>query len=571
MGKLLSIEIGELEMKVCVLRQKGKSKGVVLKSFTMEIPKGAVTATELFEIDTIGYELRQTLKRHKIRAKECIVTINSTQVYGRYITVPKQKNDSQTLAILKAKAETESIFPITLEGSVLSYLKLGTEMVSFEEEEIEDETNTKKVKKKKKVNKVEMQRLLAYMAPESLVKSVIELTKFAKLQLIGIEYSGNAVCQYINAKEKSGSYVVVHINDTNAIFSAVEDRVIYYQRHTDYGFKSFTRNIVEEHDKFGVDTIQDALDLIEDTNFLDKENHTMLDALADALVPVNEDDVNHIQSMLIDEVLSFFDSVQSFITQCRTNGNNPTKIILVNEREGFTDIVESLEYTVSLSVEVFSMSSYIRNVSDNKFLVPLSALVNPINFNIAENAKVKRDRAIRRIIFFEGIVAIWIGVLYVGYSYIQYQSAETVNEEYRLKIQEASEAQAIYQNYMLSEINKEKVVEFEDRATTVLNDLDKIIERLEDALPQDRVMMEALAGSETSISFSVQCDSKDTVVKLIQELEKIEYFAEVQYNGVSEAESDEFATGRSVTISLTCILQEYDENAIIEQEEPVNE
>ena len=63
-----------------------------------------------------------------------------------------------------------------------------------------------------------------------------------------------------------------------------------------------------------------------------------------------------------------------------------------------------------------------------------------------------------------------------------------------------------------------------------------------------------------SLSFTVMADSKDTFAALLEDLYKFEEFENVEISGVTEAESDDFKSGVTVTGAITCSFKQEEED-----------
>ena len=95
--------------------------------------------------------------------------------------------------------------------------------------------------------------------------------------------------------------------------------------------------------------------------------------------------------------------------------------------------------------------------------------------------------------------------------------------------------------------------------------------QIESVIPVNKAKVDSISFSETGVSMSGTADSKTTVAKLLEGLQSISYFQQtttdideegnevekvtksnIEFSSVSESESKDYATGKSVSWSVNC-------------------
>lgn len=116
--KLLTIEMNTSDIKICDLVYSKGNPTEVVNYVTVPMPADCITSKDIFELDTIAYEIKKALLENKIKTKNCIFVVNSSDIHGREMFIPPQKTIAQHIEVIKAKAEQIQSFllisPITL-------------------------------------------------------------------------------------------------------------------------------------------------------------------------------------------------------------------------------------------------------------------------------------------------------------------------------------------------------------------------------------------------------------------------------------------------------------------------
>jgi type IV pilus assembly protein PilM len=607
--KLLCIELTSLDLRVCEVQLNTKSKEtILLKHFSIPTTN-MIGDDEIYEVDTLSYSLMEKLKENEIKTKKCIVSINSNHIYSRNVTVPYQRTSQELLSLVTAKVENDDIFSAAdLAKSITTYSIL--EQIAREVVEEETEENTEeKPKKKKKAKAIFDYNVMLYNAPSDLIKDIVTLTKSCKLQLQAVNYSGNSIYQYMRVKHNKGTYLTVYLNDTNAIMSVIKDGIMVSQKTDDFSYVKVCKKLIEHQDVTRCSSVEECFKFFNDVKFFEEDY-----ILDDELTETQKDTFYYMRNEIFDDILGFFDVVKAYLTSVRNTMPVDSVIYICNSEE-FPDLTESIQVNLGIAVNknvtvekvVEEITNQIaeevtelvensepekpkgvekkpkkdkkektpkpkkekkpKKIDETVALIDESmptALINciygcisPINFNIEDANRQTENIRIRQYTIFGVILTLWMSALYTGYNIITLSNLSTENKKLENDILAANEAQQVYNTYALSTYTLDTVTAFDDTSSTVLNEIDLVIEKLEKAVPTNKLHIDNLSCTIDSISMTIRADSKDTVAYFIENLEAIEYFDSIDVSSVSESISESgsestFASGREVSTSVLC-------------------
>ena len=637
--KLLSIECGFDVIKIVELEYNSRKKNSVKidNIICLATPKGAVTQTGLYELETLALSIKTALTENKIKTKDCIFIINSENIHARRVTIPSQPNTIKLLEVLKATVEDSKVFPIDLQGNILSYVELekiqinkddntdskaskdkslvGSKEDSISVENIDDileveefddidDSNTstsqnksKKAKntKKPKANKpkaqknvVYQQSVMGFIAPESFIKSYLELGNMLNLRIKSIDYSGNSVYNFIATKDlyRTGSFLVVHITDYNCIMTTIQDGIMIGQRSTEYCYGHFANLLLSRNKLFdNVSTVDEVFQYFTKMDFFNMSDKD-IDALP--LTDLDKEDYAKIRDDVEDSFINLFNRISSFINQYRTTYNkNIDRIIFVNERESFPDISESIRVNTGIETETLHITDDIFDInrSNTQILVyddakakytisseefnlisvigSLGSYINSVNFNILDS-EFQRNKEITN----RACVGILLGVATICVAYglhmlYDYANVMGKNQKLKIDISNATQAQEIYNNFIESDYARESIETFEAQNITKLNELDIIFDNIENVVPTGLIEITSIVCDEDTITLSITAKDKDAVGQFVQSLETIQYFAKYDEEGIETTGNvdivsmvDSYTTDdtveREITTTIVC-------------------
>ena len=262
-NRVLGIEIGQNLTRVVEIDYKTKNPKVhSMFSFPTPpemIDDGVVHADSIFRS-----MLYSKIKEKKINTNKVVFTLNSTRIASREMELPLVK-EKQIKNILQMNAS--DYFPVDL-----SQYKLVHEVI----EKI-DKPEEKKM------------RLSVIAIPNEIISSYEELAADCRLQIVALDYSGNAIKQLMLREIPGDIKATIKIDETISTITVMDGDIIKLQRNVNYGLADAIEEI-QDSELFGEYlSFTDAVDVA--------RRKTCLELKSDVIQPEIEnaerDDMGH--------------------------------------------------------------------------------------------------------------------------------------------------------------------------------------------------------------------------------------------------------------------------------------
>lgn len=565
MSSILSIEIDANVVKISELKVTKKTvKPVNFCSFPTNIKH--ITDTEVYEADALGFAISENMKKAGMKSKNAIFIINTSSINGRFLTVPFSNKESEVIKMLTSTAERDNIFPVDLKTVILTYTDL-------EVRKIEEDAYDKNGNLKPKKNVIKYLDTMTYVAPKSLIYGIQTVAKNAHLNAMAIEYKGNSLYQYMARHISKSDYMFVDINNTNTIIGIVDDTILQSIRVLDFNYNTFVEPLLGATKLFGLETFDDCLSFINKYNLLDLEDKSVY--TYKEYTDFDKEDIDNIRQQLIDSITAMFGEVNTFIGQYRQTGKTVNELLVINENKDFPSLIESFEFNTRLKTTDFFQdivkSPLFNDYPNEVIFTSFCGALKYLNFNIEETNRRKRREQSQRVSIYMLVLSVFCVLGYVGYTIIDFTDAQNKNVQLQGQLREAQEAQTLYQKYMNLCNAEDTLNDLEKNSAPVLNSYSDIMNKIEDIIPVNKVKVDSISFSETGVAMSGTADSKTTVAKLLEGLQGISYFQQtttdydengnevekvtgynIEFSSISESESDDYATGISVSWSVNC-------------------
>ena len=581
MSNILSIEIDANVVKISELKVTKKTvKPVNFCSFPTSIKH--VTDTEVYEADSLGFAISENMKKAGMKGKNAIFIINTSSINGRFLTVPWSNKESEVIKMLTSTAERDNVFPVDLKTVILTYTDL-------EIRKIEEDAYDKNGNPKPKKNVIKYLDTMTYVAPKGLIQGIQTVAKNAHLSAMAIEYKGNSLYQYMARHVRKSDYMFVDINNTNTIIGIVDDTILQSIRVLDFNYNTFVEPLLGATKLFGLESFDDCMAFINKYNLLDLEDKSVY--TYKEYTDFDKEDIDNIRQQLINSITAMFGEVNTFIGQYRQTGKTVNELLVINENRDFPSLIESFEFNTRLKTTDFFKDIVTSNLfldyQNEMTFTSFCGALKYINFNIEETTRQKRREQSQRISMYMLILSVICMLGYVGYTIIDFTDAQNKNMRLQGQLREAQEAQTLYQKYMNLCTSLDSLTEFDKEANPILNSYPDIMNQIESVIPVNKAKVDSISFSETGVSMSGTADSKTTVAKLLEGLQSISYFQQtttdideegnevekvtksnIEFSSVSESESKDYATGKSVSWSVNCNFPTEEEEDYSEEDYP---
>ena len=574
-NRVLGIEIGQNLTRVVEIDYKTKNPKVhSMFSFPTPpemIEDGVVHADSMFRS-----MLYSKIKEKKINTNKAVFVLNSTRIASREMELPLVK-EKQIKDLLQMNAS--DYFPVDL-----SQYKLVHEVI----EKI-DKPEEKKM------------RLSVIAIPNEIILSYEELAADCRLQIVALDYSGNAIKQLMLREIPGDIKATIKIDETISTITVMDGDMIKLQRNVNYGLADAIEEI-QDSELFGEYlSFTDAVDVA--------RRKTCLELKSDVIQPEIEnterDDMGHeidserfkklranVNYTLANLVSSLGRVVDYY--QSRNVDRPIDRIFLVGLGADFSGLskllTNELNYKV-IPLQQFDGISVAKNINlaetkiaeffncvgatlkplpitdekkakGNIFTTPIGGMKNipmeqevqpplgpdgqPLPMPEGMEAKKGASLGIPLIILGVCVVA---SVGMIAYSIFSNLVLTSDNMALKGRVSDLSYAQNIYDVYNQTKSDYEWTKLLQDASSNKNDEIVSFIDELEKKLPSD-ARIDNMSVTTDGVSMTISQSSKDVAADVITQLRT---FDSIMVSNVSTITDDTDETGASnVQFTVDC-------------------
>ncbi|MGB7606078.1 MAG: type IV pilus assembly protein PilM [Lutisporaceae bacterium] len=278
---VISIDIGSCKTKIVLGRQES-SLGLVIveKAFVLDTPKGCINDGKLFMTNEgtklLKQSILQVLSQYKIKTKDAIFTIQSTNIIRRELEIPRVKNSELENMI---KYEIEQYLPIDLNEYIVVQ---------------------KLVEDKKDSNNNKMRILIAAM-PKELTAEYLKLTNILELSPIALDINSNSITKLFtkNQSINDQSYdidktiALIDLGYSNINISIVSGGLFQFSKLIPYGGSELTAAVAKAFD-ISIEESQKKINLEADLSVKIEEGEVSLNAILSDIIYMWNDDLERV-------------------------------------------------------------------------------------------------------------------------------------------------------------------------------------------------------------------------------------------------------------------------------------
>mgnify|MGYP005763511731 FL=1 len=448
-----------------------------------------------------------------ISNRNAIFVLSSTKIVNREVMIPFVK-ENKIRGIINSNSQ--EYFPVNIEDYVVSHSVLET---------VTDEENNKQI------------RVLAVAAPAHMVKSYYELGALAGLNVVSLDYIGNAMFQLIKTQTvQNATTMVIQLGSESTVLNIVQGENLLLQRTVPYGTNSVVNVVMDEK---GVDATT-AMTLLQN----------------DRLITVDYDDnettgafrylVNN-----IGRVMDFYASKNPdkpiedvFLTGdgALIRGIDGLFKVQLNVSTRIMDTLYNIKFDPSIDLKVYNPVYLV---------TPIGAAFAPMGFALADigvQTAAKKEGSIAPFVALVAIAAIGAAGM-AFYSINKKNTVTEKKEQLEADIARVSDIEEIINQYNEAE-SKYNDIESMYYATYVLNEnARQFISELEKKMPSE-ITISSFSTSDAGVTRPCTSTSYDAIADFIMQLKTIDcvdnaYVANISKN-VDEAGQETYTFSVSV-------------------------
>ena len=518
-NKVLSIDITNESITIIELTASAKKQTMIHNIIIFETPEDSYEDGILKEPEKIAEAITQQLMARGINNKNAIFVLSSTKIVNREVMIPFVP-EKKIRGIINSNSS--EYFPVNIEDYVVSHSVLET---------VTDEENNKQL------------RVLAVAAPQHMVKSYYDLGQMAGLNVVALDYIGNAMLQLIKTQtNQNTTTMVIQLGSESTVLNIVQGDNLLLQRTVPYGTNSVVNVVMDDK---GVDATT-AMTLLQN----------------DRLITVDFDD-NEVTGAFrylinnIGRVMDFYASKNPdkpiedvFLTGdgALIRGIDGLFKVQLNVSTRIMDTLYNIKFDPSIDLKVYNPVYLV---------TPIGAAFAPMGFEIldASQAVAKKEGSLTPFIALVAVAAIGAA----GMAFYSINKKNTVTEkrdQLEADIARVSDIEDIIDAY---DDAQAKYTDMESMYYTTyqLNEnAREFISELEAKIPT-AVVVTGFTSNNNGVSMPCTSTSYDAIADFIMQLKTIDCVDNAYVASITKKdENGEITYDFSVTVNYVPMMQD---------------
>ncbi len=483
-SKVLSIDITNESITIIELSASPKKQSYIHNVIIFETPEDSYEDGMLKEPEKIANAIREQLVARGISNRNAIFVLSSTKIVNREVMIPFVK-ENKIRGIINTNSQ--EYFPVNIEDYVVSHSVLET---------VIDEENNKQL------------RVLAVAAPGQMVKSYYDLGALAGLNVVSLDYIGNAMFQLIKTQTvQNATTMVIQLGSESTVLNIVQGENLLLQRTVPYGTNSVVNVVMDEK---GVDATT-AMTLLQN----------------DRLITVDYDD-NEVTGAFrylvnnIGRVMDFYASKNPdkpiedvYLTGdgALIRGIDGLFKIQLNVNTRIMDNLYNIKFDTSIDMKVYNPVYLV---------TPIGAAFAPMNFLPLEAEKAKSSGGGSLVPYVAIVIVAAIAAAAMAFISIKHKNdAQEKKEEVEADIARISDIEQIYNDYLAAQATYNDIATMYMSTYQLNENLRTLVSELEEKMPTG-VHLTGFTASNSGVSIPCEASSYEAMADLVVQLKTIE-------------------------------------------------
>lgn len=528
-NKVLSIDITNESITIIELTVSQKKQTNIHNVLIFETPEDAYEDGTVKDADRMAAAIREQLSSRGISNKNAIFVLSSAKIVNREVVVPFVKPNKIRGII---NANSSEYFPVNIEDYVVSHSVLET---------VVDAENNKQI------------RVLAVAAPTQMVKSYYELAALAGLNVVSVDYVGNAMLQLIKTQTSANATtMVIQLGSESTVLNIVQGDNLLLQRTVPYGTNSVVNVIMDEK---GVDATT-AMTLLQNdrlitVDFDDNEATGAFRYLINNIGRVMDYYASKNPEKPIDDVFLTGDGAL-------IKGIDGLFKIQLNVNTRIMDSLYNIKFDPSIDLKVYNPVYLVTSIG---------AAFAPMGFDVIDpTAKVKGGSGVSLAPFVAlTVIAAIAGAGLAFYSIKQKNDAEAERDNLNSKIAAISDIERIITEHDQAKAEYMDVITMYNATYQLNENVRTFISELESKIPTT-VVVTGFTSTNEGVNIPCVSADYDSIADFIMQLKTIECIDDAYVASI--AKRTEESTGQvSYEFSVTAIYVNTNPKALLAADE----
>ncbi len=536
--KVLSIEVTDVVTRVIEV-DYGKKDPVVHKAIVFPTPEKTVSDGVIEGVETFAKEFQRQV--HGFGTKNAVFALASNKVMSREVSIPEMKDDQIPDFIQNQKSE---YFPMDTSGHTMVHRILDRD------------------KEKKQI------RVIVYAVPQKLVMNYQSFASLTGLNIVSIDYNGNAIYQWLSNDAHKQMDMYLQINERSTLFTVLENRKFAIQRNINFGAYALADRLIQS----GYYENEGMEQSLTKSQALQKMTQEELVFPSFAAIKLSEPDSEaaerlHSAKEMVTEglrqllgnlsrVLEYYHSKNQnaelntiFVGGCGSKIKG-LKAFLENEFSGVE--VVTLDHLPDVKISSAVSKS---GINTTELIACLGAAEGTLTFIVAsKEAKANKLVFIGAMVAIVGVVAA-IGLVILGKGKVSSKESERDKIKIVIADLEASGIEELEAKYNAANESANKIITLHNNTYRENEEWNAILKDIESKTVSS-TMVTTLSSDANNLVINLSVASKEEAAKLLLQFQQIPYFESIHVTSIREAEEATAGQG-IVNFTVSCKYKPY--------------
>ena len=534
--KVLSIEVTDVVTRVAEV-DYGKKDPVVHKAIVFATPEKTVSDGVIEGVETFAKEFQRQI--HGFGTKNVVFSLATNKVISREVTLPDMKNDQIADFIENQKSE---YFPMDTSGHTMVHRVL-------------DKAN----------NQI---KAIVYAVPQKLVANYQSFASMAGLTIVGIDYNGNAIYQWLSNESHRKMDMYLQINERSTLFTVLENRKYALQRNINFGAYVLADRLMQSGYYDGEELDQalsrkDALKKLTEEEFvfpsLSAAKLSEPDSeAAERLHAAKEMVTEGMRQLLgnLSRVLEYYHSKNQnaelntiFVGGCGAKVKG-LKAFLENEFSGVEVVILEQLPDVKISSQVSKSG-----INTSELIACLGAAEGTLTFiTAAKSEKTNKMIFVASILVVAALVG-GVALYFLGKGKLSSEENKKSRLQAVIAELEASGIEDLEAEYNKAIADVGEIIAADAGTYRYSEQWNEVLKAIEDNTVSSMTVT-GINSNEAGVNFSLAVATKEEAAKLLMQFKEIPYFDDINITNIVE-EKDDDSLESTVSFTLMCTYKKY--------------
>ena len=512
-NKVLTIDITNESITIVEATASAKKQTYIHNALIFETPEDSYEDGQIKDKDKIAAAIREQLSANGISNKNAIFILTSSKVVNREVMIPFVP-EKKIKGIINANAA--EYFPVNIEDYIVAHSVLET---------VTNEDKTKQL------------RVSAVAAPINMVRGYHDLAASVGLNVVAVDYIGNAMLQLIKTQTSTTmTTMVIQLGSDSTVLNIVKGDTLLLQRTVPYGTNAVVTEIMDEK---GVDATT-AMTMLQN----------------ERLITVDFDDnaATGAFRYLINNIGRVMDYYAS------KNPDKPIDDVFLTGDGALIRGIDGL-FKIQLNISTRIMDSLYNVKFDDKInlkiynpvylIAPIGAAIDPINFAYGDSSKNTNTTGLANIGIAVLVVCIIVSASGSVLGIVLKNNVQKQKDYVNSQIASVKDIEDIIAKYDAAEAKKADADNMLKSTYTANENMSEFVKNLEAAIPKD-TYVESFESSADVVEITAVSTNYEEIAKMVIELKKISVITDAFVSSI-DGETDNQDGKVEYKFEITCV------------------